>query len=147
MSTYLHKIYKLITIPVLYLTFSTLVSAQGPFDTPINNPIPGTLIGLLNNILRLVFAVAGIYAFLRIVIAGLGFINAGGDPKKIEQAWNSIWQAILGLIIVVGSIALAALMGLILFGNAGAILNPQIYGPGSTGSGGMLSIPQPGTRP
>ncbi len=101
------------------------------------NPIPtsssapgGGLIILLNNILRLVFVGAGIYAFIRIIIAGLGFISAGGDVKKITSAWNSIWQSLLGLVIIIGSIALAALIGQILFGDAGAILSPKIYGPG-----------------
>lgn len=107
---------------------------NNPFG-PITNPLPGGSLGpggglivLLNNLLRLVFVVAGIFAFLRVITAGLGFINAGGDAKKIEQAWNSIWQSLLGLTIIICSIAVAALIGIILFGNAGAILNPKIYG-------------------
>lgn len=109
---------------------------NNPFGT-ITNPLPtsnttpgGGLIVLLNNVLRLVFVVAGIYAFLRIILAGLAFVGAGGDAKKIEAAWNSIWQALLGLVIIVSSFAIAVLVGQLLFGNAMSILNPQIYGPG-----------------
>ncbi|HCM37453.1 MAG: hypothetical protein UV61_C0010G0022 [Candidatus Gottesmanbacteria bacterium GW2011_GWB1_43_11] len=121
-----------VSVSVLALTTNT----DNPFGT-ITNPIKqgslgpgGGLITLLNNVLRLVFVVAGIYAFLQIVGAGLNFMNAGGDAKKIEQAWSQIWQSLLGVVIVISSLAIAALAGQLLFGDATAILNPRIYGPG-----------------
>jgi hypothetical protein len=102
----------------------------------VTNPIPtsstapgGGLITLLNNVLRLVFVGAGIYAFIRIIVAGLGFINAGGDVKKITVAWNAIWQSLLGLIVIIGSFAIAGLIGQVLYGDWTAILSPKIYGP------------------
>ncbi|KKU80764.1 hypothetical protein A2875_04870 [Candidatus Gottesmanbacteria bacterium RIFCSPHIGHO2_01_FULL_46_14] len=82
-----------------------------------------------SNILRLVFLGAGIYALLNIVVAGFGFMSAGGDTKAIGAAWARIWQSLLGLVIIVGSFALAALFGYLIFGDAGFILNPKIYGP------------------
>lgn len=110
---------------------------NNPFGT-ITNPLPGGSLGpggglivLLNNILRLIFVVGGIYAFIRVVLAGLQFVDAGGDAKKIEAAWSSIWQSLMGLVIIVSSLAIAALAGLLLFGDASAILNPKIYGPGN----------------
>ncbi len=111
-------------------------AGDNPFGTIIN-PLPNGgagsgLVVLLNNTLRLVWVIAGIFAFLRIIGAGLSFINAGGDAKKIESAWNSIWQSIMGVAIIIASLAIAALMGLLLFGNVGAILNPQVYGPTTT---------------
>lgn len=87
------------------------------------------LIVFLNNIIRLLFVLAGLYAFFNLILAGLGFISAGGDPKNISSAWAKIWQSLLGLLIIVGSFVLAAIFGQILFGNAGAILSPQLYGP------------------
>ena len=90
---------------------------------------PGGLILFLTNILRLVFVVAGIFVFVNLILAGFQFMSAGGDSKAIEKAWAKIWQSLLGLILVVGSFALAALFGYLLFGDAGFILNPRIYGP------------------
>lgn len=87
------------------------------------------LIRFLNNILRLLFVVAGLYAFLNLIIAGFGFISASGDPKKISNAWAKIWQSLVGLLIIVSSFVLAAIFGQLIFGNPGAILNPQLYGP------------------
>lgn len=103
----------------------------------VTNPLPkayqgiasGGLILFLTNILRLVFVVAGIYAFLNLVVAGFQYMNAGGDAKALTAAWDRIWQSLLGLVLVVGSFALAALIGYLLFGDAGFILSPKIYGP------------------
>lgn len=92
-----------------------------------NNPFG--LIFLFNNLLRLIFVVAGLFAFLQILLAGFQFISAGGDPKGVESAWNKIWQSIVGLLIMVLSFGLAALFGILLYGDALAILNPKLYGP------------------
>ncbi len=107
-----------------------------PFGT-VTNPLPayqstspgGGLIILLNNVLRLIFVGAGIFAFIRFILAGLKFISSSGDPKGIEAAWNAIWQSLLGLVIIISSFAIAALIGQLLFGDATTILNPRIYGP------------------
>lgn len=106
----------------------------------INNPLTkygafdeknAGLIGLFTNVLRLVFVVAGIYALLNFIIAGYQYMTAGGDSKALSAAWSRIWQTLVGLIIVVGSFALAALFGYLIFGDATFILKPAIYGPGN----------------
>lgn len=103
----------------------------------ISNPLQGTGyaglsgVGLfISNILRLVFVAAGIFALFNFIIAGYSYMNAGGDSKKLSAAWASIWQSLLGLIIIVGSFALTSLLGYLVFGRADFILNPMIYGPG-----------------
>ncbi len=103
----------------------------------VTNPLPsayqgvtsGGLILFFTNILRIVFVAAGIFAFLNLIIAGFQYMSAGGDAKAIAAAWGRIWQSLLGLVLVVGSFALAALLGYLLFGDAGFILSPKIYGP------------------
>ena len=102
----------------------------------VDNPSPaygsiaeGGLTLLISNVLRLVFVVAGLFALVNLVLAGFQFMSAGGDSKAIEKAWGKIWQSFLGLIIVVGSFALTALFGYLIFGDAGYIFNPKIYGP------------------
>lgn len=111
-----------------------LIKETDPNDPigPIARPtqLKGTLIGLFSNVLRLIMTGGGIYAFIRIVLAGLKFMSAGGDTKAITAAWDSIWQSLLGVIIIISSVVIAALMGQILFGSPTAILVPQVYGPG-----------------
>ena len=103
----------------------------------IHSPLAGSTYGTLNgvglfitNIIRLLFVVAGIYALFNFLIAGFEYINAGGDSKKLEKAWDRIWHSLLGLIIMVGSFALASLFGYLVFGSNFNILSPIIYGPG-----------------
>lgn len=114
--------------------------AVDTFVGKVENPLPGPyqnitgpqggLIMLLTNVLRLVFVAGGVLAFFNLIVAGFQYMNAGGDAKQLEAAWNRIWQSLLGLVIIVGSFAIAALFGYLLFGDAGFILNPKIYGPG-----------------
>lgn len=89
------------------------------------------MIKFANNLLKLIITGAAIFAFINIIIAGYNFLGAGGDSKKIESAWSKIWQSFLGLLIVAGSFVLAAIFGYLIFGDPGAILSPQIYGPPS----------------
>jgi hypothetical protein len=118
------------------------ILAQTPDSSLIGtiaNPMPagyssvtgGGLILFLTNILRLIFVVAGIYAFINFILAGFQYMSAAGDAKALSAAWNRIWNSLLGLILVVGSFALAALVSQLIFGNAGYILNPTLYGPGN----------------
>lgn len=106
----------------------------------ITNPLPGAYknvagtgntgaIFFLSNILRLVFVVAGIWAFINFIIAGFQYMTAGGDSKALTAAWGRIWQTLVGLIFIIGSFALAALVGQLFFGDPNAILSPTIYGP------------------
>jgi len=84
------------------------------------------IIGLVNSALRIIFIIAGLYALFNIVLAGMDFINAGGDPKKVANAWNKIWQSFVGLLIIVCSFLIAAIIGIILFGDPTYILNPRL---------------------
>lgn len=90
----------------------------------------GGLVNFLNNLLKLLIVVAGLYALINLIFAGYQFISAGGDPKNVEKAWSKIWQSLLGLFIVAASFALAGIIGWLIFGDPGAILAPRIYGPG-----------------
>jgi len=102
----------------------------GPITPPkFISSDPAGMITLFNNILRLLVVGGGIFALLNFVIAGYQFISANGDPKLINLAWAKIWQSMVGLLIIVASFALAALLGLLLFNDPRAILQPKIYGP------------------
>ncbi len=89
------------------------------------------LVPFLNNILRLIFVIAGLFAVINLIVAGFGFMTAGGDAKMIEKSWSRIWQSLVGLVIIVASFLLAAILGYLIFGSPAAILYPEIYGPGT----------------
>ncbi len=107
--------------------------AFGPITSPVgvNLYAAGTagLVQFLNNLLKLLIVVGGLFALFNIVMAGYGFLSAGDDPKKMAAAWAKIWQSLIGLLVIAGSFVLAAIFGYLIFGSATAILSPKIYGP------------------
>ena len=84
----------------------------------------------LNNILKLIIVLAGVYEVFNLIIAGYKFMSAGDDPKKVAGAWARIWQTILGLTVAAGAFVLAAIFGQLLFGDYNALLQLRIFGPG-----------------
>lgn len=104
-------------------------TVQNPLIGPYGTAAGGGLILFFSNLLRLVFAGAGIFALLNFITAGYQYMSAGGDTKALGAAWSRIWQTLWGLVILVGSFAMAALFGYLIFGNPMFILNPKVYGP------------------
>lgn len=117
-------------IEKVYADATGIVGTIDPGDAfkPYGNLGPGVTL-FFSNLLRIVFIGAGIYTFMNLITAGFQYMSAGGDTKALTAAWARIWQTLLGLLIIVGSFALASLFGYLFFGNPGFILNPKIYGP------------------
>ena len=75
----------------------------------------------LNTIFKVIGAVAGIYFVIQIILAGFAYLSASGDEKKTASAWATIWQSIMGLVIVASAFVIAGVVGTILHID---ILNP-----------------------
>lgn len=89
----------------------------------------GGLIRLFNTIMKIAIYGALLFALINLLVSAIQFINASGNPESLKQASGRIWISLLGVVVAVSSLVLAGLFGLILFGNATAIINPVIYGP------------------
>ena len=83
----------------------------------------------IGNALKILSIVAGIYSLLTIILAGWGFITAGGVPDKVQQASHRLTNALIGLIIIAGAFILTAIFGFLLYGRADVFLKPEIFGP------------------
>lgn len=111
--------------------------ASSILGQPIKNPVTSYgnvntgLPSFISNVVTIIFAAGGLWAFFNLMIAGFTYITAAGDEKKIAAATNSINMSLIGLIIMVGAAALTGIISFLLFGNATAILSPSIKGPGS----------------
>ena len=84
---------------------------------------------LINILFRTLIVLAGIFTVLNLILAGYGYISAGGDPKKIQDATAKIWQSVLGLTVAAGPFLIAAIIGEILFNDPNAILQLQYFTP------------------
>lgn len=114
------------------------IIAQADIWGPITRPSfltnlggdPGAGIGaLLNILLKGMIVIAGVYALINFILAGYGFMSAGGDPGKIVSAWAKIWQTIIGLVVAAGAFVIAAIVGYLIFRDPTFILNPKIPTP------------------
>jgi len=103
----------------------------GPADFADGLP-PGTgLFSILNVFFKMAIIAASLYSLFNFILAGYGFMSAGGDPKAIQKAWDKIWQSIVGLLIVAGSLVIAIIIGYLIFGrdNATLLISPRIITP------------------
>ncbi len=121
-------------IEKVFAQTSAIGNIVGKVENPLKDTGYASLTGggltlLFTNIIRLVFVGASLFSLLNLVLAGFQYMSAGGDSKAISAAWDRIWQTLLGLILLIGSFALAALFGYVVFGDATYILNPKVYGP------------------
>jgi len=125
----------LYTLPFYFLTISP-VRAQvfGPINPPdalqkYNSDGGSGLFIFMNILIKLLMVLAGIFAVFQFLVAGYGFMSAGGDAQKMSAAWAKIWQSLIGLVVVASSLVLAGVAGQVIFGDWNALLNPTIYAP------------------
>lgn len=86
-------------------------------------------IGLLlfiSNVIKLISIVGGIYVLFNFVFAGFTYITANGDSSKMAKIGEKLSLSVTGLILIVASYTIAGIIGLIIFGDATYIINPQI---------------------
>jgi len=103
----------------------------GEFDASVYSSVTTGLPKLLSVGLTMIAVIAGIYTLILIVLAGFEYITAGGEPEKIQKAWQKITQSLVGLLIIASAFAISAIIGLIFFGDVGFVFKPIIYGPGT----------------
>ncbi len=76
----------------------------GPNTVCVENGI-ATLQGfecIFANILRIIIPLAGIAAFVVLLLGGFQYITSGGDPKQTQKAQSMITGAIIGIAVTVG---------------------------------------------
>lgn len=77
-------------------------------------------------VIRLIIVVAGIWALLQFILAGFGYVTAGGDSKKAQESFQKITYSIIGLIVIAVSFILVTILSRLLFGGSFDILNPTL---------------------
>jgi divalent metal cation (Fe/Co/Zn/Cd) transporter len=80
----------------------------------------------LSGVIGLVVVVAGLFAFWQLISGGLKYITSNGDKGKVQEATSQMTYALTGLVIIVASVAITAIISRVLFGKWDAILSPQI---------------------
>jgi len=89
----------------------------------------GGNIGVLvfaSKLLKLIDIVAGLLIFANFTIAGYSYIISAGNTSIMTEIKDKLTFSIVGIVIIVVAYTAAAIIGLIFFGNASFILNPDI---------------------
>lgn len=87
------------------------VSINGPLEAGKYN----TLADVINPLLRVVFPIMLIIAFLLIVWAGFNLARSFGDPEALKKAQARLTNVIIGLILLAISYWLAGVLASIFF--------------------------------
>jgi len=74
----------------------------------------GTLGSLVTVVLRLLFAMGALAAFIMILVGSYRYLFSGGDPKGAEDARNTITYAIIGMAVIILAFVIVRLIGVFL---------------------------------
>lgn len=118
------KQFSIISLLVLILIFPYFVFASGLLDNMRNAASGGYDIGsaegetslatILGTIVQVALSLLGIIFIILIIYAGYNWMTAGGDEGKVETAKKTLSRAIIGLIILVSSVAIWAFVARVL---------------------------------
>ena len=109
------------------------VDIFGTIDKPVSTQYSSLgssnlgLVSLVNNLLGLITAVAGVFTVVNFIIAGYLYLSSNGVPQKITDAGNKVLQTTIGIGIVAIAYVIAAIVGKLLFNDPMILLKPTIF--------------------
>ncbi|HPS40565.1 MAG TPA: hypothetical protein PLQ50_01005 [Candidatus Woesebacteria bacterium] len=131
-------IYSLLCAIAILLASNQTVLAEsviGTIDAPPGvanfnaQDTSGHNIGLLifiSNMLKFATVIAGIWVLFNFISAGFTYISASGNSSAYSKIGGKLLSSVAGLFLIAASYTIAAILGLIIFGDATFIINPQI---------------------
>lgn len=72
---------------------------------------------LFSDIIKIFIIISAVGAMIFIIIGGLKMVTGGGDPKKLASARNTIFYALIGLIVIALAFAIVQVVQYILTSN------------------------------
>ena len=108
----------------------------GTIENPIEDSYGGLFdangpLSLLSNIFQAVALAGAFIAVLNMFNAGYKYIYSNGDPGLIEKANTQMIYSLIGILIIISTYMIAALIGWVFFGRADYLFRPEIFGPGA----------------
>lgn len=78
-------------------------------NTNQQNPLFGPK-GIITRAIQLLIVAVGVAAVIMIIIGGIKYIVASGDPSNVESARNTVYFALIGLVIALVAQAIVSLV-------------------------------------
>jgi len=86
------------------------------------------LVLFMSRVLLFGSIIAGVWVMFNVISAAFIYITKPGGTDGLESIKEKLTMSAVGLSFIVGAFAIAGIIGLIFFGDAGYILNPQLIG-------------------
>lgn len=80
----------------------------------------------LSNLITFIIILGGIWAFMNLILAGLLYLTGGGKADTHSKVSSKFTMSIIGLILMIVAYTVAALVGLIFYGDPKFILEPTV---------------------
>lgn len=118
-----------VTNPAISPTFGT-----GATNTALTNVIV--------TIWRTAITLGGLALLVMLIIGALNWVTSGGDKGKVEASRERMTQAVIGMLVLVGTVAISAFIG----GLLGINLLQPTFADNLTGTGmpDPIAAPVPG---
>ena len=84
------------------------------------------IIPFIDYLIKIAAIIAGIWSLVNFVMAGYIYISSSGDSGAHQKVIDKMTMTVIGLAIIALSYTIAALLGLILFGDASFIISPKV---------------------
>jgi hypothetical protein len=83
----------------------------------------------LSSLIKIVNVIAGIWVAFNIVFAGFNYISGQGSADAHKKVRDKITMSFVGLFLLAIAYMAVAVISLLLFGDAGYVLKPDIVSP------------------
>lgn len=87
----------------------------------------------ISTIIKFATIIGGVWVLFNFILAGFTYVTSSGDAGAHSKVNDRITMSVIGLILLVATYTIIAIIGFVFFGDAGFILNPQISGPEFSG--------------
>jgi type IV secretory pathway VirB2 component (pilin) len=70
-----------------------------------------SIASVLQNVVNFLLSIIGVLAIIAVVISGLMYLTANGDPKQAEVAKKILFYAIIGAVVAFGAMVIISQLG------------------------------------
>jgi uncharacterized membrane protein len=80
----------------------------------------------VSNVITFIMIIGGIWTIFNIAYAAFTYITGGGKAESHQKARDSFSMSVIGLLLMIFSYSIAALIGLVFYGDPSFIISPTI---------------------
>ena len=80
----------------------------------------------ISNMISFIIILGGLWALINIILAAFLYLTGGGKAETHSKVSSKFTMSVIGLLLMIVSYTVAALIGFLFYDNAGYILTPVI---------------------